>query len=119
MGVAKFLTSAGIMILGFFINQLGFYVILRQPTWIDWLPQDLFGMALEFGGGLLLIFGFIMFISNALSESVVREGPVTRKASRVSALKNRLMGSPVQCKYCGAEISKDALFCPVCQKSQR
>lgn len=110
MGVKKFLASAVTMITGFVINQIGFFVVLRQPILIDWLSPDLFGLGLEFGGGLILIIGFIMFISNALSESRLIGRPVTRKASGITGLK--------RCKFCGAVISEAALFCPVCQKSQ-
>lgn len=119
MGIANFLTPAGIMIFGFAINQLGFYVILRQPKWIDWLPSDLVGLGLEFGGGLALIVGFMMFISNTLSESRAIGRPATRRGSRISRLKDRMAGSPIRCNFCGAKMSEGALFCPVCQKSQR
>ena len=119
MGIVRFLTPAGIMIFGFAINQLGFYVILRQPTWIDWLPSDLVGLGLEFVGGLALIVGFMGFISNALSESRLNGRPATRRGSRISRLKNRMASSPIRCSFCEAKMSEGELFCPVSQKSQR
>jgi hypothetical protein len=111
-----FLVGSLILVIGFVLYQLGFSYELHQTLLGKWMAQfakpviswglslEVFAVVLEFTGGLLAMFGFVLCFA-----SVARSGG-TRVIEHIRVVTN--------CRFCGAEIDKDSLFCKSCNKSQ-
>lgn len=125
MGRSTLAIGTFILISGFVIHQLGFSIALRQTIILSLLatifPEssslDLIGTVLEFGGGVLGIIGFIICISGAIST---QHKETLREITKLRALPYQGPTTPTRrCKFCGAEIDEQAVFCPKCDRSQK
>lgn len=125
MGKLTLAIGTLVLISGFVIYQLGFSIVLHQTVILSPLatifPEssslDLIGTVLEFGGGILGIIGFIICISSAIST---QRKETLREITKLRAFSYEEPTSPIRrCKFCGAEIDEQAVFCPVCNRSQR
>lgn len=110
-----------VFILGFIGYQVGSHLIPQESrTVTDFLlsllpggiPTETLGLALQFGGGIVAIVGLVMCLAS-LSRSAVRLQPVG--VSRTAP--ETVEGS--RCRFCGGALEEDAVFCPVCGKSQK
>ena len=125
MGRSTLTIGTFILISGFVIHQLGFSIVLRQTVILSLLttifpgssPLDLIGTVLEFGGGILGIIGFIICISSVIST---QHKETLREITKLRAFPYQQPTTPTRrCKFCGANISADTIFCPRCEKSQK
>jgi hypothetical protein len=111
-----------LIVLGFLAYQVGFSFILRQTELMikyitmvvpESYPMDTIGLALQFGGGIVAIIGFLLCVSS-LS---------TRVVTRIQEVKTVTEAPPVvsgqKCRFCGGAIGVDSAFCTVCGKSQK
>ncbi|WP_455278350.1 hypothetical protein [[Eubacterium] cellulosolvens] len=111
-----------LIVLGFLSYQVGFSFILRQTELMikyitmvvpESYPMDTIGLALQFGGGIVAIIGFLLCVSS-LS---------TRVVTRIQEVKTVTEAPPVvsgpKCRFCGGAIGADSAFCTVCGKSQK
>lgn len=113
------------MMLGFVIYQFGLLVTFRLaglrsqlPTLVPTtLSADLVGMALQFGGGIIGIVGFIVCISGV--ASTYHEKTLRGLYDLIGGRSEQHVTPSSRCRFCGAEIKEQAVFCPVCSKSQR
>lgn len=113
-----------ILVLGFVIYQLGVFVSSQWEKFANQLPKFLSaldppmcGMALQFVGGLTGILGLVVCIYGAVYS---HEKRTLRELAFL--LTSRLEERPIpaqRCKFCGAEIEEQAVFCPACNKSQK
>lgn len=119
-----FIAGVLILIVGFVIYQLGLLIILRQATFLvhlspilpGGLTPDLTGAALGFIGGIIGIIGLVTCISSATS---IQRREVLRSVEELKAIISKMLIPKRRCKFCGAEIDEQAIFCPVCNRSQR
>jgi len=114
-----------LLVLGFVTYQLGLLVTFRStefqgqlPSFLRGiLPTGLMGVAMQLGGGITAIVGFIVCICGAVfsyNKQILRQLEdliATRSEERVVPM--------LRCRFCGAELEEQAIFCPVCNKSQR
>jgi hypothetical protein len=93
-------------------------------------PADLSVTTLKFAGGIIAILGLIVAINGAAAsgEGYVKalqtlQSSVRELESRIDALQTsslvQLPTQQISCKFCGAKIEKDELFCPVCGRAQK
>lgn len=118
-----------ILIGGFLIYQLGFSIVLHQAG----IPSPLatifpegsdlafIGTVLEFAGGILGIIGFIICISSAIST---QRKETLREIAKLGAFRappryEEPITPARKCKFCGTEMDELAVFCPVCNRSQK
>ena len=131
------------LIIGFIVFQFGLLIVLNHPAFLrsslaafftDSPSLDLFGMILIFGGeilGLLGLFRLIKSISNDILNTISAQRYETlREITNLrSSLSDMLALIATQsssskesaehkCKFCGAEIEENAIFCSVCNRSQ-
>lgn len=115
----KFLVGFVVLILGFVAYRLGVAINIAKNSLVgdfvmNYAPNgisiDLLGILLEFGGGILLLFGIVISVT-ALSKA---------KKVRYTAVKDTQAKPPIEvirCKFCSTELG-DSSFCPECGKSQ-
>jgi len=73
---------------------------------------------LQFGGGIIAILGLIIAISGVAAPQRI-ETRYVQAPSQLSANPTQLSIRQFSCKFCGAEIGQDELFCPKCRKAQK
>lgn len=118
----RLVTGFILIVLGFLAYQVGFSFILKETELMikyitmvvpEHYPMNMIGLALQFGGGIIAIVGFLLCIS-ALSTPVV---------TRIQEVKTVTEAPPVpsgpKCRFCGGAIGVDSAFCTVCGKSQK
>lgn len=112
-----------LIVLGFLAYQVGFSFILKETELMikyitmvvpENYPMNTIGLALQFGGGIIAIIGFLLCIS-ALSTPVV---------TRIQEVKTVTEAAPPvpsgpKCRFCGGVVGADSAFCTVCGKSQK
>jgi len=81
-------------------------------------PTGLFAVFLEFSGGIIAILGLILAIGGVASPQRI-ETRYVQAPPQPSANPRQLLIQQFNCKFCGAEIEKDELFCPKCRKAQK
>ena len=91
-----------LIVLGFLAYQVGFSFILKETELMikyinmvvpEHYPMNLIGLALQFGGGIIAIIGFLLCAPPVVS------GP--------------------KCRFCSGTVGPDSAFCTVCGKSQK
>ena len=124
MGRLRFAAGAFGIIVGFFVYQYGFYLTLKlSPTLFAWsvtlIPwigsSELIGAVFQLVGGVLAIAGLLFCITWIGSQS--REKRVTAGFVPPSQRESQILASR-KCKFCGAAIESDAVFCPKCERAQ-
>jgi hypothetical protein len=116
-----FLIGSMMLVVGFILYQFGLSSELYQTTLLrSWLADlskplitrgislEAITILLEFGGGLLVIFGLIVCF-----EGAARPNYTTRPARPVEPTRNTS-----KCRFCGADVQEGSTFCPSCNKSQ-
>ena len=135
------------LVMGLLIFMFGILVAVGIPVslrdalsvaFVDNTALDLFGLILMFGGGLIGIVGIsrlVKSISNDISSNVsgtvyVQHDATMREIASLRSSVSDMVALMAQeaasrqaapkrkCKFCDAEISENAAFCPVCNKSQ-
>lgn len=115
-------TMLVLVVIGFLLHQAGFAALTGQVTPIDGVLASLITttqlrqqvwFSLEVIGGLLTIFGLALYVKFIVSSEVKKLKLVEAK---VEAPEGALPGST--CKFCGASMEGESVFCPVCGRSQ-
>jgi hypothetical protein len=127
MGRLRFLVGALGIILGFFVYQYGFFLLLPLKlseslanwtmTYVPWTDSVMIlGAALQLFGGVIAIAGLLICISWVGSQP----GATTSLVKRLSAAGPvaEIPDSAPKCKFCGAVMESGAAFCPSCQRAQ-
>jgi len=116
--------------LGFIIYQLGISVIALPrgylseaensvlATLFPGQPVDLLAVFLQFGGGIIAILGLIVAISGVATPQRT-EIRYVQAPPQPSARPTQFLIRQFNCKFCGAEIEENELFCPKCRKAQK
>jgi len=81
-------------------------------------PIDLFAVFLQFGGGIVAILGLIIAISGVAAPKKI-EARYVQAPPQPSAKPTQPSVQRFNCKFCGAEIEEDEVFCPKCKRAQR
>jgi len=79
---------------------------------------DLFAVFLQFGGGIVAIFGLIIAISGVAAPQGTKARYVQAQPQPLAKTAQPFM-QQFNCKFCGAEIEKDEVFCPKCRRAQK
>jgi hypothetical protein len=119
---------------GFIIYQFGISVIALPGGYLSEVESsifaalfpgqsvDLLAVFLQFGGGIIAILGLIMAISGVAAPQRIEtryvQAPVEASSNRTQ-LFPLLPSRKFNCKFCGAEIEENELFCPKCRKAQK
>jgi len=116
--------------MGFIIYQFGISMIelprsylseVANSTFAPLFPgqsADLFAVFLQFGGGTVAILGLIIAISGVAAPRQI-EARYVQVPAQISAKQTQSLMQRFTCKFCGAEIEKDEVFCLKCRKAQR
>ena len=111
-----------LIVLGFLAYQVGFSFILRQTELMikyiamvvpEHYPMDAIGLALQFGGGIIAIVGFLLCVSSLSTPVVTRIQEVKTVTEAPPAV------SGPKCRFCSGTVGPDSAFCTVCGKSQK
>ena len=78
----------------------------------------LFAVLLQFGGGIIAILGLIIAISGVAAPQRI-ETLYVQAPPQPSAKVTQPVMQLFNCKFCGAEIEKEEVFCPKCRKAQK
>jgi hypothetical protein len=113
-----------LLMLGFVTYQLGILATFRYESVANRLPKSLVtllppevgGVMLQFVGGLMGILGFVVYMSGAVSS---QERRIRELEALLASRREELLTPAKLCKFCGAEIENQAIFCAVCGKSQK
>lgn len=132
-----------LLILGFIIYEFGLFMTLHQISSLvayitniipDTSTIELIGILLQFAGGTLIIAGFVSSISNIVSTNLenYRRNLADEILSRLEQKMTNIMTSLTtqnvgslapqetrSCRFCGAKLGNEDLFCPSCGKSQK
>jgi len=81
-------------------------------------PVGLVAVFLQFSGGIIAILGLIMAISGVAAPQRI-ETRYVQAQPQLSAKPTQQVIRQFNCKFCGAEIAEDELFCPKCRKAQK
>jgi len=81
-------------------------------------PVGFFAVFLQFSGGIIAILGLIIAIGGVASPQRI-ETRYVQLPPQPSANPMQLLTRQFSCKFCGAEIEKDEVFCPKCRKAQK
>ena len=73
---------------------------------------------LQLGGGIIAILGLIIAISGVAAPQRI-ETRYVQAPPQPSAKVTQPVMQLFNCKFCGAEIEKDEVFCPKCRKAQK
>jgi len=114
-----------LLILGFMIYQLGLLVTFRStefqgqlPSFLRGiLPTGLMGIVMQLGGGITSIVGLVVCICSAASS--YNKQILRRLEDLIEKRSEERVIPMIRCRFCGAELEGQAIFCPVCNKSQR
>jgi hypothetical protein len=116
--------------MGFIIYQFGISMIQLPRSYLSEIangtfaalfpgqPVDLFAVFLQFGGGIIAILGLIIAIGGVVSPQRT-ETLYVQAPPQPSARPTQLLIRQFNCKFCGAEIQENELFCPKCRKAQK
>jgi len=111
-----------LIVLGFLAYQVGFSFILKETELMikyitmvvpEHYPMDTIGLALQFGGGIVAIVGFLLCVSSLSSPVVTR----IQEVKTVTEAPPTVSGP--KCRFCSGAIGADSAFCTVCGKSQK
>jgi len=131
-----------LLILGLIIFQFGLLATLGQAALIGYLTAflsieliELMGILLQLLGTYLIVAGLNSLVSGTIAMQLENElhnlyeilSRVDKKISDVSDLmaRQRLNMAPQTqqaariCRFCGAQLSDEDVFCPTCGKSQK
>jgi len=115
---------------GFIVYQFGISIIALPRSYLSEVennvltalfpgqPVDLLAVFLQFGGGIIAILGLIMAISGVAAPQRT-ETRYVQAPPQPSARPTQLLIRQFNCKFCGAEIEENELFCPKCRKAQK
>jgi len=116
--------------LGFIIYQFGFSLAafpksypgeiatLIIATVLHDQQPDLSGVLMEFGGGIMAILGLIIAIGGVATSQKTQTEQV-QEPSEPSTMEPLWFLQRLKCRFCGAEIQEDEIFCNACGKSQK
>jgi hypothetical protein len=130
MGRSRFIVGAVGIVVGFFVYQYGLFLTLGdlEASLVGLGLSDLSaallslfgspalaGAILQLIGGIIAIAGLLVCISWIGSQ---RAMPSSTRAQRTAELVTQTKDSAPKCKFCGAVMEPDAVFCPSCQRAQ-
>jgi hypothetical protein len=130
------------LILGLIIFQFGLLATLQQTALTDYLTAflsieliELMGVLLQLLGSYLIVAGLNSLVSGAIAIQLENElhnlyeilSRVDKKISGMSDMIARQkpnIGPQTQqaartCRFCGAQLGDEDVFCPTCGKSQK
>ena len=127
---AQALAGGVILVIGFLMYQTGVGIALEgSPYTLRFLEAatsllrinlktDTAIIFLEYVGGIIAILGFLVCVSSLASREVVVL-PQPGEKREGGLLEGGLLSSePVlKCKFCGAYIDKDDIFCAKCKRA--
>jgi len=137
----KVALALALLVLGFIVYEFGIFMV-QQPTSLlggaargfitlfsSEQSADL-SATVKLAGGIMAILGLIMTINGVATsgERCARglqalQASVRELESRINVLQTsglvQLQIQQFSCKFCGAKIEKDELFCPVCGRAQK
>jgi hypothetical protein len=126
-------------VIGFIIFQLGLLIVINHPTFLreSLVPSifntstlDILSTAMTFVGGIIIVISLTDLIKS-VSKDVV--GPVYAQyletSQEIADLKKVIAGvnntdktidqkTSRLCKFCGASMNGEAVYCPECDRSQ-
>jgi len=115
---------------GFILYQFGISLIELPGSYLSevassvlaalFLGQstDLLAVFLQFGGGIIAILGLIIAISGVAAPQQ-RGARYVQASPQPSAKPTQPFVQQLNCRFCGAEIEKDEIFCPKCRRAQK
>lgn len=116
--------------LGFIIYQFGLSIMVLPGSYLSEVessfiatffpgqPVDLVAVSLQFCGGIIAILGLIMAISGVSAPQRIETRYIQAQPQPSTKPTQKLI-QRFNCKFCGAEIAEDELFCPKCRKAQK
>lgn len=128
-------------ILGFILFQIGLLVIIGHPSFLrdslgtvilDSNTLDLLSVALMFGGGIIVVVSILQVIQsipkNLIGTVYAQQLETAReietlKATLADALALKTRDAEAAkpsrtCKFCGAKLEENAVYCPNCDRAQ-
>jgi len=121
----RFITGAFEMILGFFVYEYGLFLTLNLwPSLSGWslgfvpwmVSVPVMGAFFQLIGGVLSIIGLLSCIAWVGSQPREKLAPTGFR--RVSEPNVHPPSSGRRCKFCGAPLESDQVFCPKCERAQ-
>ena len=117
MNKKQFIIGFTILVIGFIGYRFGVAINIAQNLLVanlvlNYAPTDdleLLGILLEFGGGIIMLFGVVISVASLSKEKVVIQKP-NKQTQKVET-------EVLRCKFCSAEMG-DNMFCPNCGRSQ-
>ena len=115
-----------ILIIGFLMYQTGISIALESnPYTLAFLKETISFLQInlknniaiiliEYLGGIIAIIGFLICISSLSSKEKVSDTSILRKVEEKEAPPTETI---LKCKYCGAYIDKDDIFCAKCDRA--
>ncbi|WP_455367687.1 hypothetical protein [[Eubacterium] cellulosolvens] len=122
---ARTLTGGIILLIGFLIYQTGVSIILESnPYALNFLNNvtsllrinlgnNLMVMLIEYVGGIIAIIGFLICVSSLTSKEIVRVTQTVEKTTEEMAPSETMP----KCKFCGAYIDEEDVFCAKCNRA--
>jgi hypothetical protein len=133
----RFIAGASGIVVGFFIYQYGFFMTLNLSQGLfEWIVSEVpwIGSSMEVVGGMLQLLGMVLAVAGLLLciswvRSQAREkaalGIIARTSQALAQLAPRTSQPKIEavaarrtCKFCGAAMGLDAVFCPKCDRAQ-
>ncbi|WP_455363972.1 hypothetical protein [[Eubacterium] cellulosolvens] len=122
---ARTLTGGIILLIGFLMYQTGVSIALESnPYTLNFLDSvtsllrinlrnDLLIVLIEYVGGIIAIVGFLVCVSSLTSKEFVRVTPTAETAQEEMAPSEIIP----KCKFCGAYIDEEDVFCAKCNRA--
>ncbi len=121
---ARLALGSILLIIGFLTYQTGISIIRDQNTLatpyinkiISYLTisQNVFYELLVYFGGIVVIIGFLISVSTMSTPKVIHVEKTIKPGSKPTPQK---VSDVPSCKFCGASITEDDIFCPECNKA--
>jgi len=120
-----------LLILGLISCQFGLLLVLHQASFIDSILGimpfqlvEILGAVLQLLGSALIVFGIVSLV-NGITAEVTRDQTyrlsetLLRIEERVRELNIRRAQRTNVCKFCGALLEDESIFCQACGRSQK
>jgi len=125
MGRLRFVTGAFGIVVGFLVYEYGLFLTLNlwpslsseTLSFVPWIGSvAVMGALLQLIGGMLGITGLLSCIAWVGSQPKEKsKASGFRRTPEVDVLP---VPTGPRCKFCGAVMESDSVFCPKCERSQ-